>query len=191
MPFDFGRPMVAVFCGSRRGYDPLFASAARETGEEIARAGAGLVYGGGNIGLMGVVADAVLAAGAPVYGVIPESLAAKEVAHGGLTRLDVVASMHERKARISAAASGFLALPGGLGTLDEFFEIVTWKQLGHHDRPIVILNAGGFFEPLLSTVAKMTTDGFVSDPARLFTVYPTPADAVRTVLGVPLASRLG
>ncbi|HEV8268847.1 MAG TPA: TIGR00730 family Rossman fold protein [Thermoanaerobaculia bacterium] len=190
MPFDFGRPMVAVFCGSRRGHDPLFASAARETGEEIARAGAGLVYGGGNIGLMGVVADAVLAAGAPVYGVIPESLAAKEVAHGGLTRLDVVESMHERKARISAAASGFLALPGGLGTLDEFFEIVTWKQLGHHDRPIVILNAGGFFEPLLSTVAKMTADGFVSDPARLFTVSPTPADAVRMALGVPIASRL-
>src|ERR1700690_2133908 len=118
-------------------------------GRAIARAGAGLVYGGGRVGLMGILADAALEEGAPVYGVIPAGLAEREIAHGGLTHLEVVATMHERKARMSEVAVGFLALAGGFGTLDEFFEIVTWRQLVHHPRPIGLCNGPAYFHPLL------------------------------------------
>lgn len=178
----FDRPMIAVFCGARAGVAPGYAEEAAAVGREIARAGAGLVYGGGRVGLMGVLADAVLEEGAPVYGVIPAGLFAREVAHGGLTQLEVVNTMHERKARIADAASGFLALPGGYGTLDEFFEIVTWRQLGHHARPIVLYNGSGFFDPLLLAMRRIADEGFARDGADYFAVESEPAAAVRRAL---------
>jgi uncharacterized protein (TIGR00730 family) len=181
MPFTTKRPMISVFCGSRTGVSPRHADDAIELGREIAAQGAGLIYGGGRIGLMGILADAVLEAGAPVYGVIPAGLADKELAHRGLTRLDVVATMHERKARMSEHAAGFIALAGGFGTLDEFFEIVTWKQLGHHDRPIVLLNGSGFWTPMLGVFETMTREGFVNS-ALPFVIEETPGGAVRRIL---------
>lgn len=179
-PFD--RPMLAVFCGARAGVSPSYADEAAEVGREIARAGAGLVFGGGRVGLMGVLADAVLEEGGIAYGVIPAGLAAREVAHLGLTQLDVVNTMHERKARMADAADGFLALPGGYGTLDEFFEIVTWRQLGHHARPIVLYNRSGFFDPLLLAMRRVADEGFARDGADYFAVETEPAAAVRRAL---------
>jgi uncharacterized protein (TIGR00730 family) len=177
------RPIVAVFCGSRRGLSPCYAEDAAAVGRAIARAGAGLVYGGGRIGLMGVLADAALEHGAPVYGVIPAGIAQKEIAHNGLTRLNIVSTMHERKARMADAAVGFIALPGGFGTLDEFFEIVTWRQLGHHARPIVLFNSRGFFDPLLAAVARMGEEGFTArEASQYFVVETTPEEAVRRAL---------
>lgn len=186
--------MVAVFCGSRAGLAPAYAEEAAAVGREIARCGAGLIYGGGRVGLMGVLADAVLEEGGPVYGVIPAGLYAREVAHGGLTQLDVVSTMHERKARMADAADGFLALPGGYGTLDEFFEIVTWRQLGHHARPIVLCNASGFFDPLLLAIRRIGEEGFAHDGADYFAVEREPESAVRRALagdGRPAPSRPG
>jgi uncharacterized protein (TIGR00730 family) len=179
------RPFVAVFCGSSFGLAPRYAEEAASLGRAIAGAGAGLVYGGGRVGLMGVLADAVLEEGAPVYGVIPAGLARAEVAHTGLTRLDVVATMHERKARMADAAAGFIALSGGFGTLDEFFEIVTWKQLRHHDRPIVLFNPSGFFDPLLVAIRKMASEGFIRENHDLFRVVTEPGEAVRRALAGP------
>ena len=181
MPFSTKRPMISVFCGSRTGVSPRHAEDAEALGREIAAQGAGLIYGGGRIGLMGILADAVLEAGSPVYGVIPAGLADRELAHRGLTRLDIVATMHERKALMSEHAAGFIALSGGFGTLDEFFEIVTWKQLGHHDRPIVLLNGSGFWTPLLGVFDAMKKEGFVN-ASLPFSVEQTPADAVRRAL---------
>jgi len=186
--------MIAVFCGSRAGVAPVYAEEAAAVGREIARAGAGLVYGGGRVGLMGVLADAALEGGAPVYGVIPAGLLAREVAHAGLTHLDVVNTMHERKARMADAATGFLALPGGYGTLDEFFEIVTWRQLGHHARPIVLCNGSGFFEPLLAAVRRLTDEGFAHEGADYFAVETGAEAAVRRALagdGAPARPRHG
>ena len=151
-------------------------------GRAIGRAGAGLVYGGGRVGRMGVLADAALEEGAPVYGVIPPGLAAKEVAHNGLTHLEIVATMHERKARMAEVATGFLALAGGFGTLDEFFEIVTWRQLGHHSRPIVLFNRSGYFNALLATLKHVADEGFARDGAEYFTVETEPDAAVRRAL---------
>lgn len=179
-PFD--RPMIAVFCGARTGVAPVYAEEAAAVGREIVRAGAGLVFGGGRVGLMGVLADAVLEEGGIAYGVIPAGLAAREVAHLGLTQLDVVNTMHERKARMADAADGFLALPGGYGTLDEFFEIVTWRQLGHHARPIVLFNASGFFDPLLAATRRVADEGFAREAADYFSVETDPAAAVRRAL---------
>jgi uncharacterized protein (TIGR00730 family) len=176
------RPFVAVFCGSSFGLAPRYAEEAAALGRAIAAAGAGVVYGGGRVGLMGVLADAALEAGAPVHGVIPAGLARAEVAHTGLTRLDVVATMHERKARMADTASGFIALSGGFGTLDEFFEIVTWKQLGHHDRPIVLFNPSGFFDPLLLAIRRMTAEGFIREGRDLFRVEQDACEAVRRAL---------
>lgn len=174
-------PYVAVFCGARSGRGDDYAALAAEVGRTIAAEGAGLVYGGGGIGLMGALADAALSAGAPVHGVIPEPLSRREQAHTGLTRLDVVGTMHERKARIAAAACGFLVLPGGYGTLDELFEILTWKQLGLHDRPIVLLNAFGYFDPLVLTTVRIVEEGFAPDRAYL-DVETSAAGAVRRAL---------
>jgi uncharacterized protein (TIGR00730 family) len=173
---------VTVFCGSRTGLSSRFADEAAALGRAIGASGAGLVYGGGRVGLMGVLADAALEAGAPVWGVIPAGLAKKELAHHGLTRLDVVATMHERKARMAEAATGFVALAGGFGTLDELFEIVTWKQLGHHDRPIAILNGSGYWDPLLAAVSRMAVEGFLHDREELYRVASTPEEAVRHAL---------
>lgn len=144
------RPNICVFCGSASGTSPAFVEAARHVGEEIARRGVGVVYGGGRVGLMGVVAEAVLGAGGTVIGVIPEALATKEIAHDGLTELCVVSGMHERKALMAARSSAFLTLPGGVGTLEEFFEILSWEALGIHRKPIGVLNIEGYFDPLIA-----------------------------------------
>jgi uncharacterized protein (TIGR00730 family) len=182
MTMTFDRPMLTVFCGARPGLSPVHAEDAAAIGRAIAGAGAGLVFGGGRVGLMGVLADAALEAGAPVYGVIPAGLAAKEIAHGGLTHLEIVATMHERKARMAEMASGFLALAGGFGTLDEFFEIVTWRQLGHHARPIVLFNGSGYFDPLLAVLKHVADEGFARDGGEYFTVETEPVAAVRHAL---------
>jgi uncharacterized protein (TIGR00730 family) len=154
-------PFLCVFCGSRRGTNPAFAHAAQRVGQALARDGIGLVYGGGRVGLMGIVADAALAEGGRVIGVIPEALAAKEIAHDGLTDLIVVPGMHERKAQMADRARGFLALPGGIGTLEEFFEIFTWAILGFHRKPIGLLNVDGYYNPLLHLIDHAVEAGFV------------------------------
>jgi len=176
------RPLVAVFCGSHAGVSTRHAEDAAAVGRAIARAGAGLVYGGGRVGLMGILADAALEEGAPVYGVIPAGMAKRELSHPGVTRLDVVSTMHERKARMADAAAGFVALAGGFGTLDEFFEIVTWRQLGHHRRPVVLFNGSGFWDPLLAVVARMAEERFIRDPGEHFAVETTPDGAVARAL---------
>ena len=152
---------VCVFCGSSPGVDPGFVAAAEEVGRLLATQGRRLVYGGGRLGLMGAVADAALAHGGEVIGVIPGALVEKEVAHTGLTELRVVASMHDRKAAMADLADGFLALPGGIGTLEEFFEIWTWGQLGLHHKPFGLLNVAGFFDPLLAFLDQLTEQRFV------------------------------
>ncbi len=173
---------MTVFCGSRKGTRDIFVSAAEETGRAIARAGAGIVFGGGHVGLMGVLADAALAEGAPVIGVIPESLFAKELAHKGLSQIHVVGSMHARKALMAEHAKGFLVLPGGFGTMDEFFEILTWRQLGFHARPIVVLNTSGFFDPLLAMMARMEEEMFAPPVSGFVAVTKTPSEAVAAAL---------
>jgi uncharacterized protein (TIGR00730 family) len=156
-----GRPHVCVFCGSSRGARPSYTEAARRVGVALARNGLGLVYGGGRIGLMGVVADAVLAAGGRAVGVIPEPLATRELAHDGLTELHVVPGMHERKALMAARSAGFIALPGGVGTLEELFEILTWAVLGLHQKPVGLLNVEGYFDPLLAMLDHAVAEQFV------------------------------
>lgn len=161
---------VCVFCGSRNGTRDQYVAAARRTGEALARRGIGLVYGGGGIGLMGVLADAAVSAGGDVIGVIPEALMAREVAHRGLTDLRVVASMHERKALMAELADAFVALPGGFGTLEEFCEALTWAQLGIHRKPCGLLNVEGFFDPLLSLFDHAVRERFVSPDHRSLVV---------------------
>jgi uncharacterized protein (TIGR00730 family) len=162
---------VCVFCGSRRGVGARYVEAARQFGTALARRGLGLVYGGGHIGLMGVLADAVLAAGRPVVGVIPRALADKELAHTGLTELIVVETMHERKAVMADRSDAFAALPGGYGTGDELFEILTWAQLGLHRKPVGLLNVAGFFDPLLAWLDHAVREDFLSaDHRRLVAI---------------------
>jgi uncharacterized protein (TIGR00730 family) len=157
---------VAVFLGSSDGRRPQYAAVAADLGRSLAQAGAGLVYGGASVGLMGVLADAALAAGGEVIGVIPDRLFDAEVAHQGLTRLEVVGSMHERKARMAELADGFAALPGGLGTLDELFEVLTWRQIGLHAKPVVLLDVSGFWDGLVGLVDALAADGFVPESSR-------------------------
>jgi uncharacterized protein (TIGR00730 family) len=152
---------VCVFCGSSRGATPAYAAAATDLGTTLAAKGIGLVYGGGDVGLMGVVADAALAAGGTVTGVIPEALVAKEIAHAGLTELRVTGSMHERKALMADLADGFIALPGGLGTFDELCEILTWGQLGLHAKPVVLLDVDGFWAPFGARLDGAVAAGFL------------------------------
>lgn len=156
---------LAVYCGSSLGSDPAFAEIARATGEEMARRGIGLVYGGGRLGLMGIVADAVLAGGGEAYGVIPQALIDLEVAHTGLTEIHVVTTMHERKAKMTELTDAFVALPGGIGTFDELFEAWTWNALGYHAKPFCLLNVSGFWDGLCSFLDHTTESGFMS-PAR-------------------------
>ena len=155
---------LCVYCGSRSGADPRFAEAARALGTALGRGGHRLVYGGGRTGLMGEVADATLAAGGQVLGIIPRRLVARELGHRGIQELRVVDTMHERKLQMAQASDAFVALPGGLGTLEELFEVWTWQQLGYHDRPIGLLDTAGFYRPLLAHVAHMRDAGFVSAP---------------------------
>ena len=155
------RPHICVFCGSARGARSEYLAVARRVGAALARGGLGLVYGGGRVGLMGAVADAALAEGGRVVGVIPEPLATVEVAHRGVTELIVVPGMHERKALMARRADGFLTLPGGIGTFEEFFEILTWAALGLHAKPIGLLDVGGYFGPLRAMLAHGVAEGFV------------------------------
>lgn len=157
---------VCVYCGSSLGADPAFATAAHLVGRILAHSGRTIVYGGGRVGLMGAVADAAIESGGRVIGIIPRSLQEKELAHHGLTELRVVGSMHERKAIMADLADGFLALPGGLGTLEEFFETWTWCQLGLHAKPCGLLNVAGFFTPLLAMVAHMEQSRFIGQAHR-------------------------
>ena len=156
---------LAVYCGSSMGADPAFADVARALGEEMARRGIGLVYGGGHRGLMGVVADAVLAGGGEALGVIPQALVDLEVGHTGLTELHTVNSMHERKAKMTELTDAFVALPGGIGTFDELFEAWTWNALGYHAKPFALLNVNGFWDGMIGFLDHVTTSGFMS-PAR-------------------------
>jgi uncharacterized protein (TIGR00730 family) len=157
---------VCVFCGSKHGARPEYADAAQAMGAALAASGIDLVYGGGRVGLMGVVADAVLAAGGEVIGVIPDHMSDREIAHFGLTDLRIVPSMHERKALMYELSDGFAALPGGLGTLEELFEITTWSQLGLHAKPTGLLDVNGFFTPLVAFLDQLVTEGFVSERHR-------------------------
>ena len=150
-----------MFCGSSAGRSPHYREAAARLGTLLAERAIGLVYGGASVGLMGAVADAALAGGGEVIGVLPEGLFDREVAHPGLSELVLVGSMHERKARMAELADGFLALPGGIGTLDELFDIWSWAQLGLHAKPIGLLDLGGFFQPLLTFLDQQVREGFV------------------------------
>lgn len=154
---------IAVYCGSRFGDRPAFRAAAQHLGELIGRSGRTLVYGGGRVGLMGTVADAVLAAGGTVVGVIPQALMDREVGHAGLTELHVVQTMHERKQLMASRADAFIALPGGIGTLEELYEVWSWQQLGYHDKPVALLNVAGYYDALLEFSRVMHRHGFVSD----------------------------
>ena len=154
---------LCVYCGSRPGNHPEFTALAQEVGSWIGRHGGQLVYGGGHNGLMGILADAALAAGARVIGVIPKALVEKEWAHTGCTELHIVENMHERKRIMAEHADAFLALPGGIGTLEEFFEVWTWRQLGYHDKPVGLLNLGGFYDSLLTFLDSAVTNGFMNE----------------------------
>lgn len=191
---------VCVFAGSSSGNRLDYTEAARALGAELARRGLGLVYGGSNVGLMGVAANAALAAGGEVYGVLPRGLFRQEVAHTGLTRLYEVGSMHERKALMADLADGFIALPGGFGTLDELFEIVTWAQIGLHTKPVGLLDVDGYFDLLLAFVSHATQAGFIpathealllrdAGPARLLDRmerYTSPRGGTKEMLPPPV-----
>jgi uncharacterized protein (TIGR00730 family) len=156
------RLSLCVYCGSRPGELPAYAEAARAVGQEIGRRGWQLVYGGGRAGLMGVVADAALAAGAPVVGVIPQSLMGRELGHRGLSELHVVDTMHQRKMMMAERSDMFLALPGGIGTFEELFEVWSWRQLGYHDKPLGLLNVAGYYDALLGFLQRSVEHGFMS-----------------------------
>ena len=165
---------ICVFCGSSVGRDPSYLKAAASAGAALARAGLTVVYGGGKVGLMGAIADAALDAGGRVVGVMPRALAEREIAHARLSELHVVETMHERKATMAAFADGFLALPGGAGTLDEFFEQWTWAQLGIHGKPCGLLNVKDYFQPLLAMIEKIVAEGFMAQSYRdMLLVEPT------------------
>jgi len=152
---------LCVYCGSSAGRDPAYVNAARDLGRELAARGIGLVYGGASVGVMGALADAVLQAGGQATGVIPRALAVKEVAHPGLNEQHVVESMHERKAMMVELADGFIALPGGWGTMEELFEVLTWAQLGFHRKPCGLLNVNGYFDALYAFLEHAIAEGFV------------------------------
>jgi uncharacterized protein (TIGR00730 family) len=174
-----------VFCGSNRGSSPAFAAAAQELGTALAMAGDGLVYGGGAVGLMGLVADAVLGAGGEVIGVIPESMVAREVAHQSLTELRVTQSMHERKAEMAALADAFVALPGGLGTFEELCEILTWAQLGLHARPVIVLDVAGYWMPFFSLLDAAVDAGFLRPSHRRLARKAESVAEVLALLALP------
>lgn len=161
---------VAVFCGSNHGDDPAFTDAAKALGSLLARRGIGLVYGGGKVGLMGTVADAVLDAGGTVTGVIPRHLWEKEVGHDGLTELLIVDSMHERKLAMADRSDAFVALPGGVGTFEEVFEAITWTQLGIHEKPVGFVDVAGFYGPLLAFLDRTVAAGFLTPGHRAMIV---------------------
>ena len=168
---------LCVFCGSSEGSDPVYREAATLLGQVLAQEGIGLVYGGGRVGLMGTIADAVLSRGGEVIGVHPGALVDIEVAHRGLTELRIVSSMHERKALMADLADGFVGLPGGLGTFEELLEVWTWGQLGHHRKPVSVLNVAGFYDGLLTFLDSVVDRGFVRRPhLDMLVVAEEPAD---------------
>ena len=174
---------ICVFCGSSPGSRPEYRAAAEEMGAGLVRRNLGLVYGGGNVGLMGIIADAVLRAGGEATGVIPENLMAREVGHKGLTRLHVVHSMHERKALMADLSDAFVALPGGFGTLEEFCEVITWTQLGLHAKPCGILNILGYYTLLLRMFDHAVEEGFLKPENRaLVLARESPADLLRALV---------
>jgi uncharacterized protein (TIGR00730 family) len=158
---DAALKRVCVFCGSNTGLRPEYADAARRLARVLSSRGIGVVYGGGNIGLMGIIADAMLEVGAEVIGVIPQSLVEREVAHAGLTALHVVQTMHERKAMMSSLSDAFIAMPGGFGTFDEFFEVLTWSQLGYHRKPCGLLDVAGYFDLMTAMLDHAVAEGFL------------------------------
>jgi uncharacterized protein (TIGR00730 family) len=168
---------IAVYCGASHGASPQYTHAARALGEAMAAQGIALVYGGGNVGLMGEIADAVLGKGGQVTGVIPKALMDREVGHMGLTRQHVVTTMHERKKLMADLADGFIAMPGGIGTLEELFEMMTWNQLAIHNKPIGVLNAFGFYDKLLSFMDHLQGEGFLR--GELSKMLRVEADPVR------------
>ena len=177
---------ICVFCGSAVGAKPVHAEEAKKLGEALVRNGLGLVFGGGHIGLMGVVADAVLRKGGEVIGVIPQALVDKELAHSGCTKLHVLSSMHERKALMADLSDGFIAMSGGYGTADEMFEILTWAQLGIHQKPVGLLNVDGFFDHLLAWLDHAVPEGFLRPVhRRVLTVEQDPEKLVTALLTQP------
>jgi uncharacterized protein (TIGR00730 family) len=177
---------VCVFCGSKHGARSEYTDAARAMGAALGTAGIGLVYGGGSIGLMGEVADAVLGAGGEAIGVIPDHMSDREIAHYGLTELRVVGTMHERKALMYELSDGFVALPGGLGTLEELFEITTWSQLGLHAKPTGLLDVAGFYTPLVGFLDQLVAEGFVAERhRRLLRVADKPAALLEQLAAFP------
>ena len=173
---------LAVYCGSAAGSDPRFEEAARELGRTMAERGVDLVYGGGRLGLMGIIADTVIAYGGRTYGVIPRALVDQEVAHTGLTELHEVTTMHERKAKMTELCDAFVCLPGGIGTLDEMFEAWTWNALGYHAKPFALLNIADFWTPFVGFMAHVSASGFLSEKRlRQLLVADTP-DAVINLL---------
>ena len=173
---------ICVFCGSSVGGNPAYAEAAITLGGLLATKKIGLVYGGGNVGLMGVIADAVLEAGGEVIGVIPHSLAQREIEHQGLTQLHVVDSMHTRKAMMAELADAFIAMPGGVGTFEEFFEAVTWTQLGLHRKPCGLLNVAGFYTPLAAFIDQAVSEGFIKPVHRASIVVDDNAERLLDTL---------
>ncbi len=175
---------IAVYCGASLGADPKYAAAARALAQVLVAHNIGLVYGGGNVGLMGVIADEVLRLGGEATGVIPRALVEREAGHTGLTRLFVVKDMHERKAMMAELSDGFIAMPGGMGTLEELFEMLTWSQLGIHAKPVGVLNVDGFYDGLVGFVGHLQGAGFVrAEHAGLMLVEATPEALVRRLQG--------
>jgi uncharacterized protein (TIGR00730 family) len=175
---------LCVFCGSQFGNRPEYEVAARLLGLELAGRGIRLIYGGGRVGLMGVVADAVMAAGGEVVGVIPEFLMQKEIGHVGLTELHVVDSMHSRKAKMAELADGFVALPGGFGTFEEFFEVLTWAQLGMHNKPVGLLDVADFYLPMVAFLRHSAAQGFIrNDHLSLIVHAREPEDLIQRLSG--------
>ena len=170
---------LAIYCGSASGSDPVFAEAARATADAMVRERVQLVYGGGRLGLMGLIADSVLERGGFVYGVIPQALVDIEVAHPSVTELHIVETMHERKAKMTELADAFLALPGGIGTLDEFFEAWSWNALGYHKKPFCLLNVKGYWDGLIEFIDHAAKCGFMSERRRMqLLVATTPEQAL-------------
>ena len=178
---------ICVFLGSSVGRGPVYAQAATRLGTLIARRGMGLVYGGGTVGLMGLLADAATAAGGEVIGVIPEALRAREHDHPGLTRLHVVRTMHERKAMMAGLSDGFVALPGGIGTFEELFEVWTWSQLGYHAKPCGLLNVGGFYDGMSGFIDHVVAEGFLKPEHRRMLIVERDAETMLDRLATYLA----
>ncbi|OIJ12522.1 Rossman fold protein, TIGR00730 family [Anaerobacillus alkalilacustris] len=173
---------VAVFCGSRTGHDPKYMEAAKQLGKKLAEAKIDLVYGGSMVGCMGAVADAVMEGGGEVIGVIPKKLAKIEVAHQNLTKLHIVETMHERKAMMADLADGFIALPGGSGTMEEWFEVLTWAQIGYHKKPCSLLNINDYYTPLISFFDHMIEQGFVNKEHKQLIIVENEIDKLINIL---------